>query len=275
MIGSIVEKEASFPSAPSLPPSSSSSNAAAASSSTGFPQATHRSLSRFALNKLNKANGASSAGGGGSRTVRAPALQTTAPTEERPNRSTAPAAPSSSSTSRQLQTEEDRIVAEAGRENDLRLASMSPSEIASEREELLARFGPGLGEILRKRREKRDGVVVDGAAAAGPQPPTPGPSSTTGRAATVKDEDDEDDLPDLVEDRAFFLSKPSALEQESDMTDYVSTPLCNANETAEPAPPAGERRVTFAALTGEPLLADLPELVQDGAWKGTFSPARR
>lgn len=214
MIGSIVEKEASFPSPPSLP----SPNAAASSSSTaGFPQATHRSLSRFALNKLNKANGASSAGGGESRPVRAPALQTTAPAEERPTRSTAPAAPSSSSTSRQPQTEEDRIVAEAGRENDLRLAGMSASEIASEREELLARFGPGLAEILRKRREKRDGVVVDGAAASGPQPPTPGPSSTTVRAATVEDEDDEDDLPDLVEDRAFPLSKPSALEQKLDM----------------------------------------------------------
>ena len=180
MLGSIIEKEVPAPTAPSLP-------SARPGSSGGFPQATHRSTSRFALAKAaaaSKGKGLVSPAVG--RPARAPALQTTMPdpVESFPS----PPAPAS-------ETEEARIQREVSAENDARLAAMTVDEVVQERDELLAHFGPGLLDVLRKRRETRGASSVPGASSARVEQVEPRPT------AQVEDDDD-DELPPLVEDDA-------------------------------------------------------------------------
>lgn len=194
MLGSIVEKDVPAPKAPSLP-------TARPGSIGGFPQAAHRSTSRFALAKAAAAaRGKGPASAATSRPARAPALQTTGPDPDEPD----PAAPLSES-------EEVRIRREVSAENDARLAAMTVDEVVQEREELLARFGPGLLDVLRKRRETRG----DSSA--------PGPSSARHdkiQPPPVLLDNDDDDLPPLIEDGAD-TSATVKLDEPADLPDLV------------------------------------------------------
>jgi len=51
--------------------------------------------------------------------------------------------------------ETERMLRSVGRENDDKIAAMTPQEIQQEKDELIERFGGGLLDVLRKRREKR------------------------------------------------------------------------------------------------------------------------
>jgi hypothetical protein len=183
MLGSIVEKDVPAPTAPSLP-------SARPGNVGGFPQATHRSTSRFALAKATAASrGKGPAAPAGSRPARAPALQTTSP-----NPDEAPPQHSISSKPPGSETEEARIRREVSAENDARLAAMTAEEVLQEREELLARFGPGLLDVLRKRRETRAEPSATGASAAS--------SAEAASTSVAVAQDDDDELPPLVEDGA-------------------------------------------------------------------------
>jgi hypothetical protein len=117
MLGSIVEKDVPAPTAPSLP-------SARPGNVGGFPQATHRSTSRFALAKATAASrGKGPAAPASSRPARAPALQTTSlnPDEAPPPHSISSKPPGS-------ETEEARIRREVSAENDARLAAMTAEE---------------------------------------------------------------------------------------------------------------------------------------------------
>lgn len=50
---------------------------------------------------------------------------------------------------------EERILLSVQEENEQTVAAMAPEEREQERQELLARFGGGLAETLRKRKEAR------------------------------------------------------------------------------------------------------------------------
>lgn len=52
--------------------------------------------------------------------------------------------------------ETERMLRSVGRENDDKIAAMTPQEIQQEKDELIERFGGGLLDVLRKRREKRE-----------------------------------------------------------------------------------------------------------------------
>ena len=62
--------------------------------------------------------------------------------------------------STQAEDETSRIIQSVQRENDDRLQAMSHDERMAEKQELLGKFGGGLLDVLRKRREAREGKGV-------------------------------------------------------------------------------------------------------------------
>ena len=62
-------------------------------------------------------------------------------------------------------SEAEEVRRHVERENMDRVKEMTPEERAQEAEELVDRFGPGLAELMRKRREKRQAALVSGSSA--------------------------------------------------------------------------------------------------------------
>ncbi|CED82381.1 Uncharacterized conserved protein [Phaffia rhodozyma] len=137
MIGSIVEKPSSSPKPPLFVPPS-------APTPGGFPRAAHRSKSTSLFAQARSKPSPS-------RQIQAPVVQSTIPIPP-PPRSRYPL----ESHHDQSVSEERRIIESAQRENEERIAGMSLDEREQEARELVERFGGGLADLLRKRREARE-----------------------------------------------------------------------------------------------------------------------
>jgi hypothetical protein len=85
-------------------------------------------------------------------------------------------------------------------ENTQRVASMTAEEREEEVGELKARFGSGLEDLMRRRREKREGKQPDTSAQV-PQTvvPSGGDDENTRRVAGMSDEERKEELKELEE----------------------------------------------------------------------------
>lgn len=133
MIKSIVEKPTSSPNPPQFTPPQ-------VPTLGGFPRATHRSQSTSLFSKARSKPLPS-------RQAQAPVVQSTVPI---------PPPPTSRISFPQNLSDEQHIIDSAQRENEERIAGMSLEERQQEAKELVERFGGGLADILRKRREARE-----------------------------------------------------------------------------------------------------------------------
>lgn len=131
MIGSIQErKPKSAPVAPSVK-----------NISTGFPRALHRSeKKKSAFLQSREANSRSL------NDSNVPPTPVGIPSDD----------PTPNIESLNYDAPPDTLLAQISQENEQRVASMTEQERESERQEILARFGSGVGEILRKAREARE-----------------------------------------------------------------------------------------------------------------------
>jgi hypothetical protein len=121
LVGSVFERKVT---------SNPSSSFAPSPSKTGFPQVSHRSRkSAFARARESQS------------TIRdhVPIVVPSKPDTSRPSESQDP----------------DDWRAQMSRDNELKVASMTAEEREEERREILAKFGPGIGDILKKVREAR------------------------------------------------------------------------------------------------------------------------
>lgn len=171
LIRDIVERPASTPTEPGAAPAPPRPPAA---SRGGFPIAAHRSKGQSAFARARKNDAERRAGGlstGQGRIVEnVPTVgaASSAPVKEEATPLPTPA------------TEEEKIRRQVEAENRARVANMSPAEREQEAEELKERFGPGLADLMRKRRDAR-APQQPAAAAAGSSSAAP---STSASAAT-------------------------------------------------------------------------------------------
>ncbi|KZO96849.1 hypothetical protein CALVIDRAFT_597986 [Calocera viscosa TUFC12733] len=187
MIGSVVERKSS-----NRPPTLGVFPAP--DPSTGYPAVTHRSktahgTSAFAKNrKINPA-----------RPENVPTILPTVspnvkwePTEDEDDLPVPPPAPVPAT----LPTNDtERLIREVADENEKRIADMTEEERMVERADLLEKFGSGIGEMLRKRRLKREGKAVDDtrhSSDAYVAAPTPRPAALQLSSPTTCREDDMD-----------------------------------------------------------------------------------
>ena len=145
LVGSIIErKSAASPASPPAP---------RPNAKHGFPSVQHRSKSAFQRAREDK---------------------TRAGNSERPSMPPVVTSPQTAEKSRADEDEEEprssRIIAEATEnwrrqmeeENMKRVEAMTEEEREAERREILERFGPNVGEILRKARAAREAALAEG-----------------------------------------------------------------------------------------------------------------
>lgn len=163
LVRDIVERPASTPTEPGTAPAPPRPPVA---SRCGFPIAAHRSKGQSAFARARKNDAERRAGGlstGQGRIVEnVPTVGAAAGAAGAGGSAEAPELPPPA-------TEEEKIRRQVEAENRARVAAMSPAEREQEAEELKERFGPGLADLMRKRRAARE-----------PQQLAAGPSSTPG-----------------------------------------------------------------------------------------------
>ncbi|KAF8216352.1 hypothetical protein K438DRAFT_1797081 [Mycena galopus ATCC 62051] len=137
LVGAVFERApASTPS--TFPPTSPFSQGP---SKTGFPQAQHRSQKKSAFARAREAQAAGNAGSDRNYVpVVVPA--------KKPAEDVLP-------TKEPVKEEPEDWRAQMSRENELRVSAMTDEEREEEQREILERFGPGIGDILKKVREAR------------------------------------------------------------------------------------------------------------------------
>lgn len=161
VIGSVFERK---PTSSSKPPAGP--QAPRVSTSTGFPPVQHRSKSAFARNREEQLR----RNPGSSRLQAPPAVpatdKLTSPLRAPPPRSSAPSDLLS----------DDAVREQISRENEARIAGMTPEEVEDERRQILERFGAGIGSVLEKAKRNRmkrasETVYSGRSGAASPLPP--------------------------------------------------------------------------------------------------------
>jgi RNA polymerase II-associated protein 1 len=160
LIGSVFERKTSSPKNPITP-----------ANATGFPTAQHRSKSAFARAREDaKRQGERGSAAQTSRVREAPVIVgsgvSTPPAQSTVLPNPRSFHPSLGDDSRGALQEADWRK-QISDENERRVAEMSEEERAQEREEILARFGGNISEVLSKARAKRqhDGAASGSAAA--------------------------------------------------------------------------------------------------------------
>lgn len=170
LVRDIVERPASKPTEPGSAPEPPRPPVA---SRGGFPIAAHRSKGMSAFARARKDDAARRAGGlpaGQGRVVEnVPTVGSTSGETSAAGASAAPPA-----------TEEEKIRRQVEDENRARVAAMSPAEREQEAEELKERFGPGLADLMRKRRDARTSQQAQASAG-----PSTAPSTSTATAPTT------------------------------------------------------------------------------------------
>ncbi|KAJ7157145.1 hypothetical protein C8R46DRAFT_1004009 [Mycena filopes] len=133
LVGAVFERPSSTA---FLSPGASTSTFTQGSSKTGFPQAQHRSQSKkSAFARAREAKTVE-------RADEPPVVVAVPPT-------VVPSTPPNAT------AEPDDWRAQISRENEARVGSMTEEEREEERREILERFGPGIGDVLKKMREAR------------------------------------------------------------------------------------------------------------------------
>jgi len=138
IIGSVVERKPGVGNERPTKPASGPT-------STGFPSVQHRSKSAFARNReqnLRKNLGLSK--------LNAPPIVSSSAQPRDPLSIPPPAPPAPSN-----DESEDALHDSISRENEARIAGMSPEEIEEEKQEILRRFGADIGSVLEKARRNR------------------------------------------------------------------------------------------------------------------------
>jgi hypothetical protein len=142
MLGSIIERDSSSSSSRNTNPSTF---IPPPPSQNGFPKALHRSAFKKSLVASSRAPARAD------QPLRAPPVAPTlAQTAPSPQEGTI-------SGGSGTQREVDEVLRSVQAENEARVAGMTAEERQSERDDLEARFGKGLLDGLRKRREIREG----------------------------------------------------------------------------------------------------------------------
>jgi hypothetical protein len=127
-------------------------------------------------------------------------------------------------------------------ENTQRVASMTAEEREEEVGELKARFGSGLEDLMRRRREKREGKQPDIAAQA-PMAIVPGggDDENTRRVAAMSEEERKEELKELEErfgSATLDALRTRALKKQSSgpsQREASSTPLSRPSRKSHPA----------------------------------------
>ena len=173
LVGKIVEKPSSSSANPPPPP-----RAPTSSSAHAFPPVLHRSqraTSRFGSNAQKVGESSKS--------------QSTAPIPKPVNQEEFENLP-----------EGEKVRRMVDDENTQRVASMTAEEREAEVGELKARFGSGLEDLMRRRREKREGKQpVVSAQATHATLPGSGDDENTRRVAEMSDEERKEELKQLEE----------------------------------------------------------------------------
>ncbi|KAH9922952.1 uncharacterized protein B0H18DRAFT_1016327 [Fomitopsis serialis] len=241
LIGSIFErKPQSKPNAPTFK--------ASLSGKTGFPSVQHRSKSAFARAREEQKKGEPS------KPQYVPVVQPTMKVEiPKPRVAAKPASGESGDWRRQIEEENRR-----------RVDTMTDEEREQERREILEKFGPDVGEILRKAREARERKErpIEGAEEIPmvPSPPNSPPLSADGRTSR----------PSSPPQSA--LSRPgtrpsSRADRRIRFAELAPTDI-HVYESAPPSP----RKKALALPPPSP--ADGPT-TSLGEWKGNTGPIRR
>ncbi|KAJ3769911.1 hypothetical protein FB446DRAFT_790950 [Lentinula raphanica] len=147
LVGAVFERKPTSP----KPPSSLQSRSA--SSKTGFPPVQHRSQKSSAFVQ-NLENGRRKAASSTERPTRVPSIVYNA------DSGAATAGPGPSTIKIQndqnSKTSSDEWRSQISAENEARVQAMTGEEREAEAREILERFGPGVGEILRRARQNRE-----------------------------------------------------------------------------------------------------------------------
>ncbi|KAJ7245123.1 hypothetical protein B0H12DRAFT_1127908 [Mycena haematopus] len=131
LVGSVLER-APISSPSKFPPASPFSQGP---SKSGFPQAQHRSQKKSAFARAREAQAAAS--------------------NARPDRTDRDYVPVVVPAKEPVKEEAEQWRAQMSRENEARVSAMTDEEREEEQREILERFGPGIGDILKKVREAR------------------------------------------------------------------------------------------------------------------------
>ncbi|VDC07059.1 unnamed protein product [Peniophora sp. CBMAI 1063] len=151
LVGSVLERKPGSRASGSGTSNSKPLSRFAQSQAGGFPAAQHRSQSAFARGRAANTE----------RLGRPPGVAATAQVTPIPSSSSVTPKPSengeiSGDWRKEAVNDEDGWKKQMEEENARRVEAMSEEERAQERLDILGRFGPGVGDILRKAKEKRE-----------------------------------------------------------------------------------------------------------------------
>ncbi|KAI0265687.1 hypothetical protein BC834DRAFT_174223 [Gloeopeniophorella convolvens] len=248
LIGSVLERKTG---SAAVPPSAPK----AIASKSGFPTAQHRSKSVFARNR----EVAQKAVAGSSRLAGPPTIQPIRPLQ--PSSSEAPA------------TDDWRT--QVSEENERHVAAMTEEEREEERRDIEARFGKGVGEVLRRAREAREKQKkVDSAEAGKPASGAPvgdpAPGSSVSPALrilpTVRDTQRPPSPSPILSSSSTRPSSPARASRKLRFADVTPSDVY----VYESAPPSPRRK----PLALPPPSEDEPA-VSIGQWKGPAPTSSR
>ncbi|KAJ7045065.1 hypothetical protein C8F04DRAFT_1067585 [Mycena alexandri] len=205
LVGAVFER----PSTSALAPGASTSTFTQSSFKTGFPQAQHRSQNKKSA--FARAREAKAAG----RADEPPVVVPSNPVPPTVGPSTPPHVVAEPSPP-------DDWRAQISRENEARVGAMTEEEREEERREILERFGPGIGDVLKKVRRARaaaPSLEVSNSASTPVSPSTTRPSSRAERKlrfaeVTPSDVHVYESAPPSPRKKALALPPPDASDTE-------------------------------------------------------------
>lgn len=147
LIGSILERK---PAAAPTPPTINATK-------YGFPAVAHRSKSIFARAKQDPKNTTGKMSAHTGRDLEPPSVLLSRQTQAPPPQSGVPAG---SGPEPLDVVDQDAWRKQISEENERRVSAMSEAEREAERREILEHFGPSIGGVLRRAREKREAAAA-------------------------------------------------------------------------------------------------------------------